>query len=1802
MKSFRQFFKDARRHKGLALIIVLSMLALTTIVMLAFLSVADTEHKGTLTYSASQTARRLADTATNIVISQIQAGAEQDPMAGRETHATQPGAVRKYSQQGGFLAGYKLFSDAEMIFQSTGSVTGAGSTSDEREFLAKSEPPADWNSGANLLRYVDLNEPIVKGVVGATGDAVSAKVYFPILDPRAAFDMDPAGGAPIPAEGFTYETTMALTGVDISKPFDNGATTINPIVKPTAATAPDNLRLAMPVQWLYVLQDGNIGNLNSALEFVGSGSSLPSVDNPIVGRIAFWTDDETCKININTASEPSFMGQPLYYHERDHRWADYTAARGEYQRFPGHPATVALSSVLYPNPFQSNARNLDTYGIAGASPRGVSEQRNIMSIKNRIYDLVPKIAQGGSEGGTKLFASDDYISGSGGLTAAVDLSNSLKERLYTSVDELFFSETVTGNFRTPNVTSISGGNLFNQSTLERTSGFLTAHSRASEISNLGLPRIAMWPVHSQATKRTPFDNLITYCSLLGKTNFNNINFNNSNLYIFQRQQARDQFNDIKIPRNAKLLKMLDQILADVTFPGMSATGGAGRTFKNKMGNAGGYQNYRQVIVEMFDYIRSTNLRDSYLVPARNTWARIPIYWGDDANNLTGSNIYDQRDNLESSFNTFTVGVVRNQGNTNNDPFSDVALPGHGQVTPSVWDIGPNYRGFGRSISISEIGLQFICTADGQPDMYSWRHLTFVPPAPGAPPEDKGGYNITHVPMTEEKVTRTQQVDRQALYDLAMQGVVSGGRTALAVPQDALIRDGVRIQHEDPFGFSNIRNARAEFWNDGYSPPERIKKRYYSNFPPLSDVSVADELYGTVGGALNNDTRGKHRQFHPGTKPENWNHSLEINKPLGPNPQNPVHEKRIQALLHLEFFCPSVGYTGITPEFTIVIGGNELSSIETNGEVLFDSENLILKSAKPIYQVDGAPEVGGYVSFRRVAGSRGLPPRNDLPADSLYFEGATGSIHGGIMNMDLVSRFFTVRADDPLVFKSGDQQPIKIEIYDSHDYVSKSPIQTIYFKFPEGQAPVPDLIVQPSQKAKWIRTSDSAIFEHPAVQAPHWWSFHQEGVLGRSKGSLKDGVLPIWIGRFADPNSSAWNIPGQPNNPFGLRVGGLDGESARDAPDNIPAIQAYPGCRSLIYGYENVTNYRDVRRIDNAEQDDNLLRATRAAYEPGLNPNDQKPTYNILAKHFGSDVVRSIQPGHGDPRLIAGKSVVRETEWSKHPLYDSDRAFLAHNFSSYGAGSEPGFDRFGDVTAQAAEPPRTEDDTRRLLPRSIRMDQGHVPDAPYSGTNSPGQNPTTGSLSPAFLAQRYYDFDDSDPGGRIGAFINKADEGNFSVGDFQATGWPVPKQWRATYFRASSFGARFAPGAPSFFTPNRMVSSPVMMGSLPSRLYFSDRLGQDASQNGNGAWTNLLFRPHVQVEGAQTGHPGSETPPDHYLLDLFWMPVVEPYAISEPLSTAGKVNMNYQMMPFTHIRRATAMHAVMKDEIFAALPNADHSRSRSTRVGFGPQGTTPPRFHEEVSTGAGPIHAAARWHRSIAIDRLNSENGTADNAWWNVPANARVQATLRQFEERFNFSGNATGKGASGIGGPAGGLPGGFRAGLFRSASQICEIHLIPSRVLTSNASTGSGTVPAVTNATENINPTSLNTYNGRETAMQNFWTNHCSTGDNTRERPYSNLYAKLTTRSNTFRVHVRAQSILKAKRGSNPDGFDAAEDEITGEFRGSFLLERYIDQADLAAAGTKADFTEGNPMDETNHPPLDSYYRFRVLESKRFAP
>ena len=52
-----------------------------------------------------------------------------------------------------------------------------------------------------------------------------------------------------------------------------------------------------------------------------------------------------------------------------------------------------------------------------------------------------------------------------------------------------------------------------------------------------------------------------------------------------------------------------------------------------------------------------------------------------------------------------------------------------------------------------------------------------------------------------------------------------------------------------------------------------------------------------------------------------------------------------------------------------------------------------------------------------------------------------------------------------------------------------------------------------------------------------------------------------------------------------------------------------------------------------------------------------------------------------------------------------------------------------------------------------------------------------------------------------------------------------------------------------------------------------------------------------------------------------MPVVEPYPISEPLSTAGRINMNYQMTPVQlYQAQHRAARAVLKAEQMTVIPD------------------------------------------------------------------------------------------------------------------------------------------------------------------------------------------------------------------------------------------------------------------------------------------
>ena len=90
------------------------------------------------------------------------------------------------------------------------------------------------------------------------------------------------------------------------------------------------------------------------------------------------------------------------------------------------------------------------------------------------------------------------------------------------------------------------------------------------------------------------------------------------------------------------------------------------------------------------------------------------------------------------------------------------------------------------------------------------------------------------------------------------------------------------------------------------------------------------------------------------------------------------------------------------------------------------------------------------------------------------------------------------------------------------------------------------------------------------------------------------------------------------------------------------------------------------------------------------------------------------------------------------------------------------------------------------------------------------------------------------------------------------------------------------------------------------------------------------------------------------------------------------------------------------------------------------------------------------------------------------------------------------------------------------------------------------------------------------------------------------------TKSNVFTVHVWSQSVSKNPNSTSDEWkkFDENRDRITGEYRGSTTIERFLDTNDPALVPTSGAVYDAV---NANAKGLDPYYRFRILSSKRFT-
>lgn len=602
-QSFQPRSRKENRRNGVALVSLLALMTLTTIVVLSFMALSRDELKSSTIYADGIRAGLMADSVVKLAIGQLRE-ATSDPDL---IWVSQPGGIRTYSRDGEFHRGYKLYSDDLMVIPG-----------DEKRFAE--EDAADFEQWAEApSRWTDLNEPVIR----------DSEVFFPIVDPAA-------------------KTKMRVQGFD----FDKSEMAVGPMEAALVKAGTESL--PMPVRWIYQLADGTIGVLDANEEFVSmkidvdgtvqEQRNLASKRNPIVARFAFWADDETSKVNLNTSAEPTFWDTPRAaskkpkgkgksrkeYDDRSYGWSQ--PAQGEYTRFPGHPAQTALSPIFF------EGKDL-TKGD-----------------KEIIIEAAPQQGWGGSKAGTVAFRDSTRIPDN---TA----------HLYPSVDEYLF-----GPGRKPNPLSRDTvREIPREKMIEWGRFFLTTSSRAPELNALHKPRVSIWPTHyreetEEGEHRTAFDDLIRFCSSYGPADSR---FH----YSFQRRNSDDPFEDFaSIPRNREIFEYLRRLTGE-------RAPGYGGSLEQKWG-----EDRDQILTEIFDYIRCTNLYDENLEPLA----------------------YKEADwKEEQKQSQFTDG--------RRGAHSRSSFPGHGQVVPLELEKFET-RGLGRFYTVSEAGFMLICCGDaGGPD-------------------------------------------------------------------------------------------------------------------------------------------------------------------------------------------------------------------------------------------------------------------------------------------------------------------------------------------------------------------------------------------------------------------------------------------------------------------------------------------------------------------------------------------------------------------------------------------------------------------------------------------------------------------------------------------------------------------------------------------------------------------------------------------------------------------------------------------------------------------------------------------------------------------------------------------------------------------------------------------------------------------------------------------------------------------------------------------------------------------------------
>jgi len=1573
-RSLRSLVPTNRR--GVALITVLTVMALTTLLVLTFFSLATSEHRSSTTYSYGLQAQQVAEQAVNMVIAQIR---DATNVGTDKAWASQPGAIRTWDSQGAKDFAFKLYSDDRM------------KTADWADFQKDFAEMSVWSSRPDHM--VDLNEPVIRG----------EKVYYPIVHPLASTQPTwpkPFAGDQDGIEGFSYNekgsklSDQGVFGAEAAK----------------VAKAPLG-HLAMPVRWLYQLADGTMGVLAETktgegynfVKFTGNG--VASKDNPIVARCAFWADDETTKLNLNTHAGGLAWDVPKAGGQLDMDMGQYQPAAKEWQRYPGHPATTHLSVALAP---------------------GVIDIVSDRDAMEYLFRVVPRVVGGGSESGTRQIDTRNPKEANGLIAD--------HEPLFPSLDDMVMKAD-----RTPHEFPNAQGDILPADELsdylERTKFFISVHSRAPETNMFNKPKVAIWPIYNASygsdkyneTHLTAFDRLIHYCASIGKSGVGDYPRYD---YIFRRENEDSATHDYEaIPRNKEIYAYLQKLL-ETPVPGW------GSSFSSKYTDP----QYRQILTQIFDYIRSTNMHDD------------SIYGEDFSKAFKVANIPDAP--------TYT--------NPRNEKSQGTGLKGHGQVVPIRID---DTKGFGRFYTLGGVQVQVISCAEPTDAPYPKNFGASVYNAARRPSSNPGNLN--------ERVYLNFP-PHPYLFEKP-----SGPPDSTYLTKEPLWLKALR---EGP-------SANPELYEAAFDPRNWNWQLAYLDAQYRAAVlGITAAPSGALGPSIAKFNR---RALSDSA------FTTEITR-LKPT------EQLVQGALYFSLFCPSVGWGSINPDMEIkidIVGGS------TSTPLSFE-------------------EFGGsraqFLGFMGGAGSKysNNSGRAYVFATNLSDTSWHGRRYGGLMPITYLLR------SSGEVWKDVRNQMFAISNYDSQhkDCYPITGVNARYNLVAKGWDPRFLTGYQRDVQGGFGRLTplDRGYDVIPITKSvngkPQAYSYDLVTIPFKVAGY--PGIVDFDGGNLEFSFYHGGDLADGSTPKAGSNPGVKSDDPIQTIEVNIPDFKfnGSNGRNPLIIGSTALgANFNEFRDLDSDSF--GLLETNSLGMDPGnpygdpgsappgtvlkLSSNESK--IKIKSQPMGrfgqmemhrspglfsiSDIVQAVELRHGDARIAAGRYNVDSGElYEKHREYDKK----PHAHSTTNA--------VGGAYAGAV----------------IENEYLIIPDL-LKGKNLAynGKYPLPFGVKKSTEAQLYGDFDNGSGLAIDGPFINKPDEGNIHSlkGKFVAA---INDQWEAQrnygsfpYFNRED---QQESGGPAYFSPNRIVSGPGMFGSLPTGV------------TNDEPWRTLLFRPNV-VGNGYTSHPGAETLefiPDHLLMDLFWMPVVEPYAISEPLSTAGKVNMNYQIVPFLHVERNTALRGTFRSEMMVCIPNALHQD-----------------YKHNYGRGRGYHWRDAPFKGELQGKRLRSV--------------IVEDKTLEQFATNFEDGAN-----------------------LYRSSTEICDIHLIPQEVTERLATPGGkGSVGS-------FQPSLAQMQNGE------YWRKHSLVGDNSRERPYGNIQNRLTTKSNTFMVHYRAQVLKQARRDDDSEYgvWNPELDTVQAEYRGSSIVERYVDPND----DTIPDFAT-KPFET-----IDQYYRFRVVNPKRFAP